>query len=39
MGDFVSTFWPVVLIGLGMWIIFTSKERDASQGKHVHHLR
>ena len=38
IGDFISTFWPVILICIGLWIIFKPKERGQGNGKEVHHF-
>ena len=38
IGDFISTFWPLILICIGLWIIFKPKERGQRNGEGAHHF-
>lgn len=36
--NFISLFWPVILIAVGVWILFTSEKERESNSKRPHHF-
>lgn len=36
VGNFLSTFWPIILIGIGLWILFKRKEQCRANEEQAH---